>query len=138
MSSNAQIISIEDNNIQVVPLIKDACISCSKTTCAKKGSPYSVVNKNNLPIKVGDIVEISASKKRQAIQVLIALIMPILIAILFYFLSFPFAKITHINISEELQIVFVLLGLCISATIVCLFNKKNTKLQKSEITSIID
>lgn len=138
MSNNAQIISIEDKNIQVVPILTNTCISCTNTGCTKRGTPFFVQNPSNLNVKIGDIVEISASKKRQVTQAFISIIIPIGSSILFYYLSFLFAKIVNIETSEELQVIFVLLGLSLSAALVLFLNGKNKKISKSEITTIIN
>ena len=57
MVDNALIINLSENEIQVVPLISDACINCQKSGCTKQGKPFSVVNPKNLEIKKGDIVK---------------------------------------------------------------------------------
>ena len=47
MVDNALIINLSENEIQVVPLISDACINCQKSGCTKQGMPFSVVNPKN-------------------------------------------------------------------------------------------
>ena len=58
MVDNALIIHLSESEIQVVPLISDACINCQKSGCTKQGKPFSVANPKNLEIKKGDIVRI--------------------------------------------------------------------------------
>ena len=74
MVDNALIINLSENEIQVVPLISDACINCQKSGCTKQGKPFSVVNPKNLEIKKGDIVKLKASANSQTVQGFVSLI----------------------------------------------------------------
>ena len=87
MVDNALIINLSENEIQVVPLISDACINCQKSGCTKQGKPFSVVNPKNLEIKKGDIVKLKASANSQTIQGFVSLIIPLMGAILGFFLG---------------------------------------------------
>ena len=58
MVDNALIINLSENEIQVVPLISDACINCEKSGCAKQGKPFSVANPKKIEIKKGEILGI--------------------------------------------------------------------------------
>lgn len=84
MRDRAQIISIEDGNVKVMPLISDACINCEKSMCAKRGKSFVVLNKKNLPVKCGDIVKITSSVLHQILQALFALAFPVLCGVLGY------------------------------------------------------
>jgi hypothetical protein len=65
MVDNALIINLTKTEIQVIPLITDACINCEKSGCAKQGKPFSVSNPKNLEIKKGDIVKLKANPTSQ-------------------------------------------------------------------------
>ena len=87
MIDNAVVINISNKEIQVIPLITDACINCEKSGCAKQGKPFSVSNPKNLEIKKGDIVKLKANPTSQTLQGFFSLIVPILGAILGFFLG---------------------------------------------------
>ena len=84
MRDGAQVISISDNDIKVVPLISDACINCDKSMCAKRGKPFSVSNPKKLPVNRGDVVKITTPMLHQVLQALFALVFPVILAILGY------------------------------------------------------
>ncbi len=84
MRDRAQIISIKDGDVKVVPLISDACINCDKSMCAKRGKSFNVSNPKKLSVKCGDIVKISSPVLHQVLQALFALAFPVLCAVLAY------------------------------------------------------
>lgn len=64
MRDSAKILSVGENGrVTVLPVIKDACISCSRTSCAKAGTPFTVMNSRSLNIRPGMTVRIAAKKK---------------------------------------------------------------------------
>ena len=68
MVDNALIIHLSESEIQVVPLISDACINCQKSGCTKQGKPFSVANPKKIEIKKGDIVKLKANPTSQTLQ----------------------------------------------------------------------
>lgn len=137
MVDNALIINLSENEIQVVPLISDACINCQKSGCTKQGKPFSVANPKNFEIKKGDIVKLKASVNSQTIQGFVSLIIPLLGAILGFFLGGFFAnKFSFINV-EMWQAIGVLLGLTITASAIFLLSKTILKFKKTEIVEVL-
>ena len=63
------VVKIENEEVTILPLVKDACASCSHN-CSEHDhcQPYTATNPNSLPIKEGTIVGISAEKKAEARQ----------------------------------------------------------------------
>ena len=137
MVDNALIIHLSESEIQVVPLISDACINCQKSGCTKQGKPFSVVNPKNLEIKKGDIVKLKASANSQTVQGFVSLIIPILGAIFGFFLGGFLANKFSFNNVEMFQALGVLLGLIITAILVFIFSKKSLKLRKTEIVEVL-
>ena len=88
MRNTVKVIAIKENNaVEVVPLITDACIGCRNSECTKQGHPFVVHNTQKLPVYPGAIVKISASAVRQALQALISLCLPLAAAIAGYILT---------------------------------------------------
>jgi hypothetical protein len=109
MFEKVQVTKIEDNQVEVVPLITDACINCNKGSCGKRGTPFFVANPKKVEIKVGDVVQLKNSFVYQIFQAIFSLLLPVLAAVLGYFLMPE---------KEVLQVVGVLLGFSITATVV--------------------
>lgn len=137
MVDNAIIIDISEKDILVRPLITDACINCEKSGCAKQGKPFSVANPKNLEIKKGDIVKLKANSVSQTLQGFFSLIVPILGAVLGFFLGEILANHFKINNVELFQASGVILGLIITSTIIFLLSKTKLQLKKSEIVEVL-
>ncbi|MBE6348328.1 MAG: hypothetical protein E7064_05230 [Spirochaetaceae bacterium] len=137
MVDNAIIIDISEKDILVRPLITDACINCEKSGCAKQGKPFSVSNPKKFEIKKGDIVKLKANSVSQTLQGFFSLIVPILGAILGFFLGEILANHFKINNVELFQASGVILGLIITSTIIFLLSKTKLQLKKSEIVEVL-
>lgn len=137
MVDNAIIIDISEKDILVRPLITDACINCEKSGCAKQGKPFSVANPKKFEIKKGDIVKLKANSVSQTLQGFFSLIVPILGAILGFFLGEILANHFKINNVELFQASGVILGLTITSTIIFLLSKTKLQLKKSEIVDVL-
>ena len=137
MVDNAIIIDISEKDILVRPLITDACINCEKSGCAKQGKPFSVANPKNLEIKKGDIVKLKANSVSQTLQGFFSLIVPILGAVLGFFLGEILANHFKIKNVELFQASGVILGLIITSTIIFLLSKTKLQLKKSEIVEVL-
>lgn len=136
MVDNAIIIDISEKDILVRPLITDACINCEKSGCAKQGKPFSVVNPKKFEIKKGDIVKLKANSVSQTLQGFFSLIVPILGAVLGFFLGEILANHFKIKNVELFQASGVILGLIITSTIIFLLSKTKLQLKKSEIVEV--
>lgn len=137
MVDNAIIIDISEKDILVRPLITDACINCEKSGCAKQGKPFSVANPKKFEIKKGDIVKLKANSVSQTLQGFFSLIVPILGAVLGFFLGEIFANHFKINNVELFQASGVISGLIITSTIIFLLSKTKLQLKKSEIVEVL-
>lgn len=126
MYDSAKVLSVySDGSVSVLPLIKDACINCGKSGCAKRGTPFTVVNPQNLSLKPGMRVRIRAHKAKQAVQALVSLCIPIACAILGWFLADSYALANMKEVPHEwIQAVGVLTGIFIPAGIIGILSKK--------------
>lgn len=114
MFEKVQITKIEENQVEVVPLITDACINCNKGSCGKRGTPFYVVNPKQVNIKIGDIVLLKNSLAFQLFQAIFSLCLPVLAAIVGYLIMPE---------KESLQALGILLGFGITAAIVTIASR---------------
>lgn len=114
MLERAQIIEIRTDEIIIIPLITDSCVNCTKSSCAKRGKPFSATNPNNLALTVGDIVQLKISLKYNLLQAAISLLGPIIVAIIAYFIAPP---------KESLQALFVIIGFILTGIIVTIISR---------------
>ncbi|MCR5699389.1 MAG: SoxR reducing system RseC family protein [Treponemataceae bacterium] len=135
MEDKAVVVAM-DNEILVSPLLTGACINCERSSCAKKGRPFSVSNPQNFPISVGSIVHIRASKKSQIAQGFIALFLPIVTGILIYFLASFLCVKFSLPKPQLIQFLSTLLGIVLISVLIYLLNSKKSRLHKSEICSV--
>ena len=128
MLEKAQVQSINEKEVTIIPLITDACVNCNKGTCSKRGKPFITTNPQNLPIKNGDIVQLKISTKYNIIQAFTSLFLPIIVAVIAYFISPP---------KEYLQAIFVIVGLIGTGIIVTVLSKfvnpKKSKIGRAHV-----
>ncbi|MGI5174479.1 SoxR reducing system RseC family protein [Treponema sp. OMZ 840] len=137
MRDSAKILSIASNgSVKVLPLIKNACISCTNTSCAKAGKPFTAQNPHSLSLKPGMTVRISAKKSSQAVQAFISLFIPLICAAGGWFAANTYALSKQLS-GESLQAAGVLLGLFIPSIVILCIRRHKTPAY-SEITEILD
>ena len=134
MHDTAIVTSIETKDghekITVIPLIKDACLSC-KTGCAKRGNPFEAINPAKLPVKVG------SSKKSELVQLIVSVGIPTFFAVAAYFASTFLPDSVFGKISQDgKRAFFALAGFAAGAFLVYFSVKKQKKPAQPEITEI--
>ena len=129
------VVSVNEEDVSVVPMIKGDCASCA-SGCEKRGSPYSVQNPRKLPVTAGNVVIVGAGATAQAIQGIISLLVPFLVSVLAYVFSPIIAPVFGLSATEGFKAVSVLVGLFISALAVFLITRKVPLPGKSEILEI--
>ena len=127
MFEKVQVTKIEENQVEVVPLITDACINCNKGSCGKRGTPFYVANPKKVEISIGDVVLLKNSLLFQIFQAAFSLLLPVLAAVLGY-LFMPE--------NEGLQALGSLLGFGITAAIVTITSRFMPPV-KSQIDRVI-
>lgn len=123
MQEKGQVIKIVGTTATVIPLITDACLSCT-AGCAKRGKPFNVKNTNNLPLTIGSIVRIGASKKATAVGGILALLFPFACAVAGFFCATPIASLFHKTAGDGLRALLVLIFLVLSASVVFFISRK--------------
>ena len=83
MTEKAIIVKIDDEKIYASYCSSEKCSACS-SECEKKKTIFEVENPNHKLLKAGMSVLISASKRNQVIQGLLALFVPFLCSIIGY------------------------------------------------------
>lgn len=134
------ITSIEGKKITVLPILKDACATCT-ASCSKQGPDITVCNPKNLQIKKGSLVTLSASKKMQALQGIISLLFPFMCAVAGYFVAAPVMKLFGIELTatrgDGFRALFVLIFLALSSAIIFIVTRKKPLPGTPEIMEVI-
>jgi len=120
------VVKIEDEQITVLPLIKDACASCGHK-CSELGNsikePFLVSNTHSLPLEEGMVVGISTEKKAEAIQGLVSLFLPFLSAIAGFLFSSKIASILGADATEGFKALCTLAFLSTAAMLVLIVTR---------------
>lgn len=138
MTQSAEIVSVSQDGkeAQVCPIVTNACLSC-KERCARRGTPFTAVNKDNLPIKKGDLVRIAAPKKAEAAQAVLSLMIPAACAIAAYKLSTPISQALWQKAAQEnFKALCVLLGILIPSAAVLALSRFRIRPSKPFIEKI--
>ncbi len=122
---------VSQDTIKIIPVIQDACLSCTVTGCAKRGKPFFVTNPKKLDLNIGVHVKVTESKKHQAIQAIINVFVPIVLAIGTYLF------LNSTDASDGLNAGLSLLTLFLVCLILFFISTKR-KLVQSEISEIIE
>ncbi len=118
--------------VKILPVIDGACLSCTVTGCAKRGKPFFVTNPQSIPLEVGSHVKVVESKKHQAIQTIVNVFIPIIIAVATYVLL-----ATQTHASDGAKAGLSLLALFTSCLILFFISAKR-KLVQSEIVDTVE
>lgn len=135
MREKGMVTSIEKDTITVIPLITDACLSCT-AGCAKRGKPFSVSNPRHLPLSQGSIVRVASPQSAQAFQGIISLLFPFACAVIGYFCASPIASLFGRTAGDGIRAICVLSFLVISASIVFFVSRKLPFPGKPEIIEV--
>lgn len=142
VTNRAIVISADENSAQVMALPKGSCSTAEHTGCADCGGcsgkavTFRVQNPLKLQIKKGTIVKIEASKKAQAVQGLLSLLIPFACAVTGYFLAPKLMSLLGKPANDDSRAFFVLLFLFLSAAIVFTVSRKIPLPGQPQITDI--
>ncbi len=87
MQEKAKVVRIERDRVTVIPLDIDACIGCGNAECKKNGNTFTAVNLMGFDLSVGSEIRVGAPAKNQLKQGLLAIGLPVLLAIVAYLLT---------------------------------------------------
>jgi hypothetical protein len=126
-----------DGTVWVRPVLEGMCISCeSAGTCAKRGTPFKVVNPANFPVCAGTIVSLASSSKAKIAEGLYALLFPVAFAVVGYAYTPAIASLAGVVAGEGLRALGVLVFMFAASGIVLVTRKIAKKQAKPEITGI--
>ncbi|HHU88388.1 MAG: SoxR reducing system RseC family protein [Sphaerochaetaceae bacterium] len=135
MYEQASVVSIEENGMVKVTCGSSACNSCkSSTFCSTKDREFTAYNKTGSPLSAGDVVELYLPPGKTVFAGFIALLLPVLLFPLGYYLP----TILKINVSEGIQILFGLGGIALGFLLGRLFSKVKGREYIPEITRIVE
>ena len=137
MRDKAYVIKIDRGTIWVTPLLSDTCINCTHPVCTRRGTPFPVTNPLKLTVKTGDIVRISSSRRIQATQGVVALVLPILSAAAGYATAEPVAKLLGKTATEGDKAAGVLIGLFLMTGIITFISRRLHHFHKAEIAAVL-
>ena len=137
MRDIASVIKINKESITVVPIITDACIGCESRTCGERGEPFYVTNPENLSISIGSTVKVHARIKDQIAQALFTIFLPILVAILAFFLFGKIAASLNIVKVEQFKTLSALGFLFLTSFLIMLKNRFFPPKGQSEIIEVL-
>lgn len=135
MTEKVLIVSTE-KRIEAVHFEKDECLSCT-TGCAKIKNSFELSNPDNLEIKKGSIVMVEANRKAQALQGILALLIPFLCAVAGYVFAPFITGLFRKTISNDGKAVFVLLFLVLSSAVVMIVTRKHPMPGKPVIKEVV-
>ena len=125
MENTVRIVKIDkDGIITAVPVISEACLCCSESSCKKTGKPFEITNPLSILVYEGCVVSITAKAGTTARQTVFAVLFPVLAASAGYVLP---DIISDKSVSETVSLAFMLGFMCVAVLIVLLFSKKIKK-----------
>lgn len=138
--------SKKQNVILVEPIAFAECAHCHEN-CTKRIQTLYAVNPQNFEIKNGSLVIISTSKIQEAVQSIISLVFPILMAIAGFILSNPIYRLfSSIKKSgtlstacpEGTKSLIVILFFAVASSIVLVISRSKKFLIYPEITDVLE
>ena len=129
-------VSEDRKTATVSPLLTGHCISCTEK-CASRGTPFEAENDSGLQIEKGNLVILGTSKKQEAVQSIVSILIPMAVSIGAYIASTPIMEnIFHKSASEGAKAFFVLCGLIISCGVILCVSRNKIRPVKPKIISI--
>ncbi len=140
MHKFAKIVKIEkkenSNTIYAVQMITSACSTCNYS-CARQGKPFKILNKMNIEIKEGNIVQLKPSLYQYFIQGFLSLLTPLISSVLGYLFAPELLKELKVEFSDSGRFLCVLGFFLLSSLIVFILSRSTLNLSKPEIISVL-
>lgn len=135
MYEHASVVSIRDKGLITVSCETDTCANCKAGSfCASKGKTFVAHNGTDKHLSVGDMVEIYLPPGKTVTAGFIALLVPILLFPVGYYLPSLFSA----NPGEGIRIVGGIAGIAVGFFISRVFSKLKSKEFTPEITRVIE
>lgn len=129
--------SVDGQNVEVVSLVSDACVTCNSIECARQGKTFYVINRRKLPLHENSIIRIGFPRVLNGIFGLIALLFPIVSAAAGFF--FAPALLEHFEYKVTQSAVACVIGVffVVSSLIVFLMSRTDIHFTKPEVIQIM-
>ncbi|WP_422480323.1 SoxR reducing system RseC family protein [Pleomorphochaeta sp. DL1XJH-081] len=135
MYEHASVVAIKNNNIITVSCETDTCANCKAGTfCATKGKTFNAHNGTDRNLSIGDTVEIYLPPGKTVTAGFIALLVPILLFPVGYYLPSLF----NAEVGEGVRIIGGIAGIGLGFFISRLFSKAKSGEYTPEVTRIIE
>lgn len=135
MYEQASVVSIKEDGMVKVTCGSSACASCKTSAfCSTKDRQFSAYNKTGGPLNAGDVVELYLPPGKTIFAGFIALLLPVLLFPLGYYLP----TIFKLNVGEGIQILLGLGGIAVGFLIGRLFSKVKGREYIPEITRLLE
>lgn len=128
---------IDGQNIEVVSLISDACITCSSIDCAKQGKSFHVLNKKNFAIKENNIVRIGFPRFLRGLLGIISLFVPIIASAAGFFVAPLFLARFNLEVTQTNTAFTVILFFLASSALVFIISRTDLHLTHPEIIQVL-
>jgi len=136
MNTEYIVTSADSNTVTVTPAENgSACATCH-ANCKSCALHITVANTKRFDVKPGQKVRIGLSAKDEVRQSFLSLALPVLAAIIGFFLASPIASLFNVSATEQLRSLCVLVFLFASGFSVMLAAKKRRNPEKLDIAAV--
>lgn len=126
---------VNENNVDIIPYDESACSTCSGS-CSGCHVVLQARNPKKLELKPGMTVKANVSTGFQAFCNVIALLVPVLFAVVGFFLAPALASVFHAELTESFKAFCVLAFLFVPAAVIFVLTRKRSDLVELQITAI--
>ena len=136
MNTEYIVTAADSNTVTVTPAENgSACATCH-ANCKSCALHITVANTKRFDVKPGQKVRIGLSAKDEVRQSFLSLALPVLAAIIGFFLASPIASLFNVSATEQLRSLCVLVFLFASGFSVMLAAKKRRNPEKLDIAAV--
>ena len=136
MTEKAYVVSVKQKRILASLASGEDCTSCH-ATCGKRSTCFEVANPKDVKVSERSCVLISASKKAQALQGVVCLLFPVVVAFAGYFLTPLLTAVLGKTLSPDGRAGGVLLFFFVSCAVVFFLTRKFPIPGKPEIVEVL-
>ena len=136
MNTEYIVTAADSNTVTVTPAENgSACATCH-ANCKSCALHITVANTKRFEVKPGQKVRIGLSAKDEVRQSFLSLALPVLAAVIGFFVASPIASLFNVSATEQLRSLCVLVFLFASGFSVMLAAKKRRNPEKLDIAAV--
>ncbi|QNL98189.1 SoxR reducing system RseC family protein [Treponema sp. Marseille-Q4132] len=136
MNTEYIVTAADSNTVTVTPAENgSACATCH-ANCKSCALHITVANTKRFDVKPGQKVRIGLSAKDEVRQSFLSLALPVLAAVIGFFVASPIASLFNVSATEQLRSLCVLVFLFASGFSVMLAAKKRRNPEKLDIAAV--